>query len=99
MPHVIPPLGLVLRVGPVVPGERPDPARPGHLKGLPGPGPPGQEHRQDEPQGEFADGRRRVRPAHHLAKMTAGAEARPTQLIPISAHWTIFVGGDLCVPP
>ena len=58
MPHVIPPLGLKLRVGPVVLGERPDPARPGRLKGLPGPGPPGQKHHQDEPQGEFADGRR-----------------------------------------
>ena len=61
MPHVIPPLGLELRVGPVVPGKRPDPARPGHLKGLPGPGPAGQEHRQDEPQGEFADDQPRVR--------------------------------------
>ena len=80
MPHVIPPLGLELRVGPVVPGKRPDPARPGHLKGLPGPGPPGQEHRQDEPQGEFAHGRRRVRPAHHLAELTAGTEARPANL-------------------
>ena len=95
MPHVIPPLGLVLRVGSVVPGKRPDPPRPGHLKGLPGPGPAGQEHRQDEPQGEFAYGRRRVRPAHYLAKMTAGTEARPAQLIPIIAHWTIFVAGDL----
>ena len=79
MAHIIPPLGLVLRVGPVVPGEQQYPARPGHLKALPGPGHAGQEHRQDEPQGECGDSRRRVRPAHRLAKMTAGTEARPTQ--------------------
>ena len=57
MPPGIPPLGLVLRVGPVVPGELEDPARPGHLKGLPRPGPAGQEHRQDKPQENFADDR------------------------------------------
>ena len=61
MPHVIPPLGLVVRVGPVVPGKLEDPARPGHLKALPGPGPAGQEQRQDEPQGEFTHGREKGR--------------------------------------
>ena len=86
MAHVIPPFGLVLRVGPVVPGKRKGPARPGHLKALPGPGPAGQEQRQDEPQGEFADGGPRVRPAPHLTKMTAGPEARPTKLFGVNRH-------------
>ena len=56
MPDVVPPLGLVVRVGPVVPGKLEDPARPGRLKAFPGPGPAGQEQRQDKPQGEFGDG-------------------------------------------